>query len=348
MSYVKGSTNTSTQATDVYNELATLLTNHAAWSFVETVTIDTYDYHVWQNLGSANAWGSDFFVIFRLPSSGTGSIVVRTAEEYDGTAKTIRRACWGTQSGRYVWLPKDGGNFELVYDPSDTPASPASFTLDDTSAQVSQLSIPCDDDSLTEYFLFVRTSSLVLATKRHLADTTTATYHGLFQPLATDVEVFPLVQFSMFSPGSHRGWSRWPLHPDFLPHVRTDGLIGAYYGNMYGAARPKRWTVIEEANGTQVMAADNERWDPLFGGVTACRVLLDTSGGIVQGDSSDSYHSRAGHGVSRGLAYDVLDCPTNVNTVEIGDEVDIEGVKHIYLGAYSSSVYWWVSSQDTA
>lgn len=67
----------------VYDVIATELTSHAAWDFVETVDYttsgQTHRSHVWKCLSSVSGLSADFFVVFTIQFTVTGTVYQTSA-----------------------------------------------------------------------------------------------------------------------------------------------------------------------------------------------------------------------------------------------------------------------------
>ena len=125
----------------VVTQLETMLTAHAAWDFVETVTeygdrvepVTSADYHyqtytcrIWKNLGSQNGTGKDFFVAIvtamqEFRHEDTGALVytkdsqnlwILPFEEWNTTTKMMRRP-----AGR-DWYRVGDGSTDYFLDPA--------------------------------------------------------------------------------------------------------------------------------------------------------------------------------------------------------------------------------------
>lgn len=74
-------------ALDFYNLIATELTAHASWTFVETVS----NRYIWENDGTLNSWGEDFYVAF-YPTGNT--LYILASEGYDAGANNMFNPCY--------------------------------------------------------------------------------------------------------------------------------------------------------------------------------------------------------------------------------------------------------------
>lgn len=179
MSFVTATdTSDAAAGTTLLNAIETLLSGHAAWSFVETVVSGTFTCRVWKCLGTANSWGSDWYLILRRSTSGiaTSAITITACESYDSSGHLMTRFM---QSLTTAATPDSTLN-SVTGTTTVAPGS-APFTMTVTPSVTT-----------FTYWILLTKNSLVL---RSSIDTSPA-YIGLFTPFfAADwpTKEFPLV-----------------------------------------------------------------------------------------------------------------------------------------------------------
>lgn len=86
MAYASGTNTGSTDpVSDFVGEIETLLTAHAAWTFVEEVIDGSWTYRIWRNSGLQNDWGEDFYIALMWTS--TTLLYSVPFEEWDAVNK---------------------------------------------------------------------------------------------------------------------------------------------------------------------------------------------------------------------------------------------------------------------
>ena len=87
-------TSSATPTVDLIALVETMLTAHAAWTFVEEYTSGSNVSRVWKNEGALNGFGQDFYIIlWRSTTTSTTTLYLLAAEDYNSTTHLCIRAC---------------------------------------------------------------------------------------------------------------------------------------------------------------------------------------------------------------------------------------------------------------
>ena len=196
-----------------------LLTAHASWTFIKTVTVSAYTYRVWQNAGHAWSGNRPFHVIFRTTSSQLDYLSIIAAE--------------GFNTGDDKASGYTGGASSITADANGTRAAAALSTAFVDCVWISGIPTAATYTywiAVTAEGVFVRASGV-----------TEYCYVGLFDPLPLNVypagAEFPLVAVSrnpQFNQTSSMSFARFPNRTGTLTNYPlnakadpTTPLIGA-------------------------------------------------------------------------------------------------------------------------
>ena len=132
MTYATG-TITNGGSVGLRDQLETMLTAHASWAFVKTVTVSSDTYKIWENLGNTWTNSRPFYVIFHTSTSllSTLNVVVsegfntgdNTVVGYSGSAATVTLNSDGTRAS--ATLSTSIGNALNV---NNLPTTSATYT----------------------------------------------------------------------------------------------------------------------------------------------------------------------------------------------------------------------------
>lgn len=330
MAYIKGSTTSTSQAQDVYDELATGLGAHPAWSLeTSNVSLEDRDYHVWRCLGTEQQFSdSDYYVVI---SVGSSTIDFRVAREYDPVENLIRFPVIDVgSSNRYLWKTENEGDGishtpQRQDDPTRWDPVPPWYGLNDTSDNgfVRVFNIQVLDDSLTEYFITISSDHFVIGTKRHLASSVMARYIGGFEPFNPNhpapITMWPLPN------NSHQTYPPVTLlHEDFYTEHMAPNALGQISSSSYTRSTNYFYPWTNNQNTSdQGEVMGSVRQNPLYPGPLAHRMSFMRRFYYLAGSST--YRTSP-----EGLALDILYLPAAA-VVDIGDEIDINGEPYVYL-----------------
>lgn len=87
------------------DQIESMLSTHASWSFIKTVTVSTETYKVWSNLGNTWTNSRPFYVIFSTSSSTATTLNIIISEGFNTTDNTVTGYSGSTIS---VTLNSDG------------------------------------------------------------------------------------------------------------------------------------------------------------------------------------------------------------------------------------------------
>lgn len=293
MSYATGQiTSSSTPATALKDEIETLLTAHAAWTKDDSFTASIYTFEVWKSAGASNSFGTDFYVVMEH-TSDADRLFFRAMEEFDNTTDQGRRGCPDNDSFSVTEL--DGTRY------GDTYAALTDANQFNPNVYV--------DMNVTDfnYFIGVSANAITVST----TDSSSPIQAGLFEPLGSDPNEFPLVLMK-FGHASQSNASTVSRRYDVI------GAGNVTYGftTKHSSSTTVDYSCWTRTDG-QVGGTVN---DSALGGPMGARALV----------SHYSIASSAGF-TKRGLCYDVLMFDT-AGAVDLGDTITVNADTYVYLG----------------
>lgn len=190
MAYASGTvTSNATPATALISALEAQLSIHAAWAFVEEYVVATKTYRIWKNLGTANGFGSDWYLILTRLTAGTGNVDVQTCEVYDtATHTTLRPAPYEVFASPQT-LMTPAADFSYGTAPNPLTGVSGSAAGNDKLYPVTLGT----SSTAYDYWFVLSSSNLTVVTR--VTATVTTCHVGLFDTLVTStpVDPFPLV-----------------------------------------------------------------------------------------------------------------------------------------------------------
>lgn len=314
MTYATGAiTANATPSTALIAQIETTLSAHAAWQFVEEFIAGTMTYRVWRNLGTANGFGQDWYLIMHRLSSGTGNVFFAAAEQYSTTTHAHTHPC-----------PAEPQNISSTNGPipdADFAYPGGPYPLTGTVGYLGgtdKLFTVQMGTSTTafDYYYTVTNTGLMIATK--VVAVITAGAVGLFDSLLTGgtPDPFPLmivnIPQSQSSTVSAGAFSRMPRQQLSLPHQ--------FSMQDHATSQASWWNVsvsVTVVGGAAAVSSDRYQQNR----PVACRVLLSPRQGLIQ---------PADVGFARGLMKDMI--MLNVTGVVVGDTVTIGADTYVYMG----------------
>lgn len=322
MTYASGAiSSNATPATALIAQIETTLATHAAWQFVEEFSAGSTTYRIWRNLGTANGFGQDWYLIMHRASAGTGSVFFAAAEQYNTSTHAHSRPCPAEPQGISA---------------SNGPVPDADFAYSGTYPLTGSIGYVAGTDKLFtvqmststtafDYYYTVTSSGLMISTK--VVSAITAGAIGLFDSLLTlgPPDPFPLMIFNIAAGQSTNGsagaFSRMPRQQLNVPHqfaIQDHGTVQATFWNQ-----PVSVTVV---GGTA--SVNNDKYQQSR--PVACRALLACRQGLL---------APADVGFARGLMKNMI--LLSVTGVNAGDTVTIGTDTYVYMG---SRTHWMNAS----
>lgn len=331
MSFTKGSSDTSTQALDVLNQIDTLLASDS-WVDLATVSDATYDYHLWQSL-AANNGVMDFVIAIRIAQSGTGSLSFGVFEEFDGIDQVRRPGVFTDfNDDVWCWVPSHGGDWSFGgFSSADYDAftHPAWWSLFGPELYYG-VSIDCDDDSLIEYFIKTDVDFFVLGTYLHAVDTSQAIYCGMGNDLLPDSQRAPVI-LPIDGFGGTTTRARYHSTWETVFYDDGSGTNTNFWGTgMSGAFQMYAMRVPFNLVGEVMATGEDDRYSPTFLGPHGSPVSL------MWRSQPNIYDGTDYKGVPLPLVEiltfkDLAAFDTNTSFVGMGDEIASGTDTYVYL-----------------
>jgi hypothetical protein len=333
-----GTINSATPVSALYTAIQGVFNAHSNWTFIETVTISTNDYHVWKNHGTGvtdnNSYGSDFFVCFQVATAGTGSLVVRTFEEWDATGKLMKRPCM-----------EDGSN---ATNADTSGLATGGVVLSTSSGCLTWAGTLATSPNTSEYYIVASKNVFHLALRRSDTTTTYAVYAGLFESFVASKNVFHLALRRSDTTTTYAVYAglfesfvnisnEFPLCMGANNTAHTNTTTG-----IFGTSRhPGRVSQAANANNFQHSLTNLTPIGGDTANVDGFRAKAQASKALLQSTGGGTAASAPSFGRLRGTLYDVgiLTAASGV-TLGIGDVLDdISGDNHWYF-SYGTTNAW--------
>lgn len=296
--------NSATPGNVLKDAIETAFAAHSNWTFIETVVITTTSWNIWKNHGTGvtdnNSFGSDFYVAIGYTTAGGITCTIKTFEAWDATGKlAIRPVPTGGQATN-----------------ADASALATGGVVLSTSTMLSAIIQLTATPNTNEYYIAVSKNALKVNLRRSDLTTIYGLYAGIFEPLVTDANEFPLCMGGLATTMTNLtvgafGTSRHPKR------VSQAALTNQFCYNLINMTPP---------------SGNTGNVDLFYNKIEAPRVGLVGTGG--------STTSAPILGYLRGMLYDtVIVNPAAGTTLGMGDTISVDGNTH-WFSNYGSTNTW--------
>lgn len=365
MAYERSNTVSSTQAADVYADIAAKLTEEG-WIKQGTTLVDvTFTWRVWQApqantllpysfhiaIGHANTGtGSLLFRVFRDWVSGSrirrpipnynftpGNVADAYGDKHHDTASALYPVPWSAGEGPWAIAPGNNPDFSVAmwHLAADVGAlttfeqnalAAAPPQMDYRSFYVREMTLSCDDSTAVEYIIHVTPKRLVIGTKLIFNNTQHRMYVGAYEPLS----LYDAMPIAMGDPiGNATGYMYDWRYVDLPATIPTSSRYVGSTNNsaFYGGTTAEFGRIYGQIlqDQSETFNLTDLNWRGPLG---ARRAFMDTLN------------------APRGLMLD-MPCMPEVTTggtpkIDFGDEVLINGQPHTLLWPGTSTNSLWV------
>ncbi len=321
MSYSTGTINSLTPAVALMTTLDTAIDGHVAWVFVEEVISGTSVCRVYRSIGTANGFGTDFYIyVFR--SSDTSTVSIAMSETWDaGTKRAGKIAPYNLTAAN---TPAADQSYPTVRNPLTEMAV--------VTATAGFMHSPTLNTNTTgfEYWISVTAKAVTVAVK--VAGTPHGPiYAGLYDSFhPTSLDAFPLVIWGTVGSATAGGGAS-------TVSDGTTALIGARtraagwvsgaitYAWAEGPA-VSSWTLI-----VPIAVASGTSKEPLSGKWWFPRVVVRSTGSVAPRQ-----------GIVSGLlpSHILWANLTEVAGEAIGDTITVDGTLHTCIMLFGVNSIW--------
>lgn len=177
-----------TSATDLRTALDAVLITHSAWTFIEAVAITGGTARVYKCAGTANSWGSDFYVAMTVFTAAPTQLVFQVFESW-AASPTSQATRSVRVSGATANTAAPNPNGGYVVDNTGYP-------LDTATGNVARTILTLDTTTAWVWMLHVSASRIELNVATASGGTPTLVIAGVYVPnpraAASAAGVFPL------------------------------------------------------------------------------------------------------------------------------------------------------------
>lgn len=282
----------------LYQQIDSALTEHSAWTLDDSIVSGTETTYVWKCLGTANSFGSDFYVaITAATNSGDADEYTefRIAEDYDSVTGYVTNWAFPELNNAQPQVQADG-----TWDYSTYLSADRTWT--DSQVGVKSLRMSTLN---SEYYVSVTENRIVVTSSYNTGDG--FMYAGLYESFvhpSRDSMVFPIVIANAMGGAANLGaggcLTRWP----------SPAAVGQTYEDFFHSTEPgynkSFWNYYPVYSGSGTYG--NASYDDFMYGALPCRAaLLNPTPSLTQ------------WGYFLGLYYDVLQFLGDSNGIDVLD-----------------------------